>query len=372
MMKSIRLTLTGIFLATLLCTAAATSASSQDQPVVDFDALAIKGEALANQDPLALSLRNQSRRDSWRRGFDIGMAIAEGHTAPGPGKDRKCLGSGDPAACTLAVQFSVDRNRYADMVRRGRAIAKDDPAFSAALFAKRELLYQLGFFIGLGAADGQTAPGPGKDATCASLQLPGEQEACRTAVLISVERNRNNAALGATTGTTAGPNEKASQQPSNEIRCRGGQNLIFTTENSKVSSTGENLIVSLLTFEPAAAAAGTRGQGLRAGECAWADRPISGRFLIRFETSANAQLKQTLQGVPVNTSSTAAEAYPDARSIPIYMSDQSHYWSFFGTAPVNNFLTTTANGYWKPAVAIENTPRSPNEPARRRTLPTKP
>src|SRR5262249_51877855 len=51
-----------------------------------INALAVKGESIANQDPAAVALRNQQPNDYARRGFDIGMAAAEGQTAPGPGK----------------------------------------------------------------------------------------------------------------------------------------------------------------------------------------------------------------------------------------------------------------------------------------------
>src|SRR5207245_6760488 len=117
--------------------------------------------------------------------------------------------------------------------------------------------------------------------------------------------------------------------------------------NSKLSSTGDTIIVTLLTFEPRQSAAGPRGEGLRPGECAWVDRPIAGRFLIRFETPANAQLKQQLHGSQVDTSATAAERFPDARTIPVYMSDPNHYWSFYGAKPINNFFTATGNGYFR-------------------------
>jgi hypothetical protein len=138
-------------------------------------------------------------------------------------------------------------------------------------------------------------------------------------------------------------------EPSNEIRCRGGRDaFIFTAENSKVNSSGETIIIDLLTFEPAPQAAGPNGAGLKPGQCSWADRPMNERFLIRFETPANAQLKQQLHGTPRDTSPTAAERFPDAQTIPAYLNDPGHYWSFFGAKPVNNFFVATENGYWKP------------------------
>ena len=103
---------------TLLCVAAVTTASAQDSPKgIDLDALAAKGEAIANEDPLAVELRNQLPDDLSRRGFDIGMAAAEGQTLPGPGKEK--IGASLPATqqrgYNIAVSFSLERNRNADL-----------------------------------------------------------------------------------------------------------------------------------------------------------------------------------------------------------------------------------------------------------------
>ena len=139
----------------------------------------------------------------------------------------------------------------------------------------------------------------------------------------------------------------------NEIRCRGGRDgFIFTAENSKLSSRGETIIINLLTFEPTPQAAGANGAGLKPGQCSWADRPMNERFLIRFETPDNAQLKQQLHGTPLDTSPTAAERFPDAQTIPAYLRDPNHYWSFFGAKPVNNFFVATGNKYWKPTPEV--------------------
>jgi len=135
--------------------------------------------------------------------------------------------------------------------------------------------------------------------------------------------------------------------PSNEIRCRGGGNLIFTTEHAKTDSTGSAIYIELLTFEPAPVAAGPNGAGLKPGQCSWVNRPMNRGGLIRFETPANAQLKQKLHGSAVDTSPTAAERYPDARSIPAYMRDPDHYWSFTIAKILNNFFEATGHQHWK-------------------------
>ena len=141
----------------------------------------------------------------------------------------------------------------------------------------------------------------------------------------------------------------------NEIRCRGygetgGSEYVFFTINSRPSPTGETIITYEMAFTPSAKAAASRGEGLRPGECSFVDRPISerGPYRIRFETPANAQLRQQLHGTPLDPSPTAAERFPDAQTIPAYLKDPNHYWSFFGAKPANSFFAATGHKFWKP------------------------
>ena len=364
--------LTRVLVAVVVCAAAATSVRSQDKPnLIDVNALAARGEAIANEDPLAVELRNQQPEGPARRGFDIGMGIADGQTLPGPGKDRICasLNPAEGRGCRIAVLFSVERNRNAVLASKGAAIATADPDAARRRNATSDVFYRLGFDIGLAAAEGQTLPGPGKDRLRDSL-LPTLREGFSTAVSFTLERNRNDADLGATSGTTAGPAERAA---SNEIRCRGysrtgGREYVFFTINSRPSPTGETVVTYEIAFSPGTRAAGVRGEGLQPGDCAWADRPIGeqGPYRIRFETVANAQLKQQLRGTPVDRSSTAAESYPDVNTIPTYLKGENHYWSFGGITNTGSHFVANGNGYWKPAIAVGDVIRSPTEPARKK------
>jgi len=87
----------------------------------------------------------------------------------------------------------------------------------------------------------------------------------------------------------------------------------------------------LLAFGWSAGPAGADGKGLEPATCTWVDRPHSATEppAVEFETSANAQLKQTLHGSQVDRSPTAAVNYPDAHTIPAYLTNPNHYWSFF-------------------------------------------
>jgi len=87
--------------------------NSPAAPGLEQSCLAAKGEAIANQDPLAVRLRNQQPNDSARRGFHIGIAITGEDTLPGPGKDRVCasLPPAELGGCRIGVSFAIERNR---------------------------------------------------------------------------------------------------------------------------------------------------------------------------------------------------------------------------------------------------------------------
>jgi hypothetical protein len=153
-----------------------------------------------------------------------------------------------------------------------------------------------------------------------------------------------------------------------EIRCRGG-GFYFETVGSRVASNGETVLTISLHFNYSLTWVDREilpsGQVIQQhwnfnpSSCAWVQsgdrgpyRPLSREELgeIRFETSANAQLKQQLHGTPVDTSPTAAERFPDAQTIPKYLSDPNHYWSFFVAKAVSNSFVATGHKYWKPGL----------------------
>lgn len=149
-----------------------------------LDALAVRGEDLSKADPLASVLRSRQADDSARRGFDIGMAVAEGHTAPGPGKDArgKTLPVGEQAGYATAVAFSIERNLNAGFAATGAAIAKMDPTVEAARTADPDVFAWLGFDIATGifgdpnlGAKGNTATGPGSLKIRDALSAAGQR-----------------------------------------------------------------------------------------------------------------------------------------------------------------------------------------------------
>jgi len=164
------------------------------------------------------------------------------------------------------------------------------------------------------------------------------------------------------TGASAAAIEAAKNKDvplSNEIRCRGyakvgGGQFVFLTINSRPSSTGETIITYELAYTPSLKAAGSGGEGLRPGECAWADRVIgtNGPFRIKFDITDNAQLKEVLHGSAVDRSPTAAERYPDAHNMPEYLKVENHYWSFFipNTNQNSGYFEASGSKYWKPSL----------------------
>jgi hypothetical protein len=183
-----------LVLATLLLIAATVmTAISQDSPKLDLEAMAVKGEAIANQDPLAIELRNNEPEGPARRGFDIGMAAAEGQTLPGPGKQklRYLFAGPEQNGYDVAVSFSLERNRNARFASIGASIANTDAAVATARNAEPAgyryrsgvslVFYRLGFDIATGifgdpalGAQGNTASGPGSLKIRDSLSPPAQ------------------------------------------------------------------------------------------------------------------------------------------------------------------------------------------------------
>lgn len=197
--------LAGVSVLCLLCIAPGKKAGAQTP-----DELAVKGAALAQADPLAAELRKREPTDASRRGFDIGMAAAEGQTLTGPGKEkfRDTLLLEERPGFSTAVAFSVERNRLAakgmklthpfiDLAARGAAIARQDPVVAVArALLDSDFVYYLGFDVATGlfgdpalGGDGKIPPpGPGSLAIRALLNPTG-QRGFDAAVALHASRN---------------------------------------------------------------------------------------------------------------------------------------------------------------------------------------
>jgi hypothetical protein len=116
-----------------------------------------------------------------------------------------------------------------------------------------------------------------------------------------------------------------------------------------------------LAYRVASVEFGATGKGVGPGMCAWVERGAGasepGR--VEFTTSANAQLSQIRSGSAVDRTPTAAERFPDANTIPAYMTDPNHYWSFTvaRTAPT----IASANAAWKATIMDIVTGKPPSQ-----------
>jgi len=114
--KLARVCLAFLVLATTCLTAAAQESSGPR----NWDRVAAKGAAIAAAEPAATALRDQLADDEARRGFDIGLAVAEKDTLPGPGKQQvhDVLPPEEQAGYDAGVAYSLERNRKAEAVMK--------------------------------------------------------------------------------------------------------------------------------------------------------------------------------------------------------------------------------------------------------------
>jgi hypothetical protein len=156
-------------------------------PVVtaaDLEQLRAKGASLANSDPLSRALRDRTADGAPRRGFDIGMGVWAGNTAPGPGKQRvhDALAAAEQPGFDIAAAFSLPHNKYAALASVGAAIGNRDPAVGQARNAENDVFYWLGFDIASGifgdpaaGSLGNTATGPGSLGIRNELNAAGQR-----------------------------------------------------------------------------------------------------------------------------------------------------------------------------------------------------
>jgi hypothetical protein len=129
-----------------------------------------------------------------------------------------------------------------------------------------------------------------------------------------------------------------------DLICRGGSaGLLF----GGGTNAGDNLARVVLSYRVSSTVPGPAGLGLSAGTCAWTDRTAMPKEpgTIAFITARNAQIKQAQSGT-IDRTATAAERYPDVFTIPEYLKDSRHYWTFAVMSRDPDSALT--NGPWKP------------------------
>jgi hypothetical protein len=128
-----------------------------------------------------------------------------------------------------------------------------------------------------------------------------------------------------------------------DLVCRGGSAGLRFGGGGTV---GDNLAKVVLSYRVSATVPGPAGYGLSPGACAWTDRTAMPEEpgKIAFITARNAQIKQAQSG-SIDRSPTAAERYPDVFTIPKYLEDPQHYWTFAVMSKAPDSALT--NGPWK-------------------------
>jgi hypothetical protein len=148
------------------------------------DELARIGEIIALANPLSAALRDQQPEGAIRRGFDIGMAAAEGHTvwSPDQQKTLDSLRADEQEGFKVAVSFSLDRTRNVELAMTGAAIAETDPLVARARTDEPDARYWLGFDIATGffgdptlGGQGNTATGPASVGIRDALSAPAQR-----------------------------------------------------------------------------------------------------------------------------------------------------------------------------------------------------
>lgn len=153
------------------------------QPI-EINGLAARGETIVSKDPLAVALLQQHSGEHDHFGFLVGMAAAEGHTEPGPGKNRirGKLAEDEHFGFDEAVSFSLIRNKNAALVDTATAITATDPRLARLRTMDADPLYWLGFDIATGlfgdpakGAAGNTQTGPGSQKIRDSMSPAGKR-----------------------------------------------------------------------------------------------------------------------------------------------------------------------------------------------------
>ena len=136
----------------------------------DLATVMVRGEVIAANDAMFGALRSRVPEGPARRGFDIGLGIWDGNTAPGPGKQRyhDALTRPEQQGFDIAAAYSLPRNKHAALINVGAAIAAADQEVATARAIEFDPFFWLGFDIASGifgdpaaGSQGNKAIGPG-------------------------------------------------------------------------------------------------------------------------------------------------------------------------------------------------------------------
>jgi hypothetical protein len=135
----------------------------------DLAKMQVRGEVLASADKSATIMRDRTPEPD-RRGFDIGLGVWEGNTAPGPGKQRyhDALIRAEQHGFEYAAAYAYPRNKFDALVKVGLAIDAADAEVHTARGLEPDPVYWLGFDIASGLFGDPAAGSKGNKALDAS------------------------------------------------------------------------------------------------------------------------------------------------------------------------------------------------------------
>jgi hypothetical protein len=235
------------FFVLLIFALAITSANAQN-----LDDLAARGEGIANADPLTAELRNREAEGPRRRGFDIGMAVWEGNTLDGPGKQRTyaMLSPDEQVGFRIARAFSLDRNKNAALAAVGAAIAETDPGVAAARTLENDVFYWLGFDIASGifgdpalGAKGNTLTGPGSLGIRDALSEAGQRGFNASVKLHLSQRNPTAVAPPSAQSDTSGVGNVINKFGAGPVAAKGNSKFPNARKRLILTAEGTHTVV---------------------------------------------------------------------------------------------------------------------------------
>ena len=188
------------------------------------------------------------------------------------------------------------------------------------------------------------------------IWLPVLITVCAMTVMAQIRREPTDQSFPIRSDPTKRTNTQTETQPMHvprELRCRGGASLEFYSRfNVRQTGAGQPIDWLTITFVWAKGPAGMLGEGLQPGECSWvnyARDTTDTQRVVSIYIVDRAEPRPKLNGREVVLGGEAAETITDADTVPRYLSDSDHYWSFWVTPKDNGYFDVHRHSYWKKA-----------------------
>lgn len=123
-----------------------------------------------------------------------------------------------------------------------------------------------------------------------------------------------------------------------QLRCRGGPGFDFKVISNPSKHNAAYVTMSLHYRHVGPAREGADPfAALAPGTCSWNDPKAVEPGEVTFDLVADAQASQVRRGIPVDRSVNAAYSFEDTATVPRFMTDPGHYYSFYVWESGDNF-----------------------------------